>query len=157
HLVASFHATLEETRTADLLLLVVDISDAGAPGQMEAVRRVLGDIGAADKPTLVVFNKADLPHNALELHAIRERFPRHVVLSARTGEGVAELEAQVTGLFDEELVEVELDVPHDSGAVEAAVARSGKVVSTEYGEKGVRLRALIRRSDVSAIRRLAGG
>jgi GTP-binding protein HflX len=157
HLVASFHATLEETRTADLLLLVADISDTGAPGQIEAVRTVLDGMGAADKPTLVLFNKADLPHNALELHAIRERFPRHVVISAQTGEGVDELEAWVTRLHDEELVEVELDLPHDSGAVEAAVARSGRVVSTEYGEKGVRLRALIRRSDEGAIRRLAGG
>jgi GTP-binding protein HflX len=59
HLVESFKSTLDEVREADLLLHVVDISHAGFEEQMGVVNQTLQEIGAADKPTLVVFNKTD--------------------------------------------------------------------------------------------------
>jgi GTP-binding protein HflX len=156
-LVASFHATLEETRTADLLLIVMDVSDPRASEQLDAVRTVLDEIGLRGKPEFLVFNKADLPHCGLELNSIDESFESRVTVSAKTGEGVATLRDRITELYDEELVEIELTLGPDSGAAQAAVARSGRVISTDYTDQGVKLKALVRRSEERAIRRLAGG
>ena len=69
-LVEAFKATLEEVVQADLLLHVVDISHPQAEEQIAAVNTVLAEIGAADKPTLMVFNKID------RLHGSRERLNR---------------------------------------------------------------------------------
>ena len=58
-LVAAFRATLEEMADADLLLHVVDASDPDRDQQIRAVERILGELGLADKPRLLVWNKAD--------------------------------------------------------------------------------------------------
>jgi GTP-binding protein HflX len=59
HLIASFHATLEEVRTADLLLHVVDVSHPATDEHIKVVEETLQEIGAGDKPTILVLNKAD--------------------------------------------------------------------------------------------------
>jgi len=59
HLVESFKSTLDETREADLLIHVVDISHAGFESQVEVVNKTLGEIGAGDKPMIYLFNKID--------------------------------------------------------------------------------------------------
>ena len=84
-LVEAFRSTLEVVNEADLLVHLVDSSAPEPEGQIDAVRPVLGEIGAGDIPELVVFNKADLaPDEAQEL-AIR--YPGAVVISAATGTG----------------------------------------------------------------------
>ena len=59
HLVESFKSTLDETRESDVLVHVVDISHPGFEEQLEVVKSTLNDIGAGNKPTLLVFNKTD--------------------------------------------------------------------------------------------------
>lgn len=96
-LVEAFAATLQEAADADLLLHVVDAANPMHPEQIESVMGVLGDIGAADIPQILVFNKLDaldpaqLPRvlcDAMELHG--QSVPR-IFVSARTGEGLADL------------------------------------------------------------------
>jgi GTP-binding protein HflX len=62
-LVECFKSTLDEIREADILLHVVDVSHPACEEQIEIVNRTLAEIGAADKPTVLVFNKIDLYHN----------------------------------------------------------------------------------------------
>jgi len=59
HLVDSFKSTLDEVREADVLLHVVDISHAQFEDQIETVNQTLQDLGANDKPTIMIFNKVD--------------------------------------------------------------------------------------------------
>src|SRR5512146_2805885 len=93
-LVDAFRSTLEEAKDADLILHVVDGSDADPQAQLVAVREVLAEIGAQDVPELVVINKIDdadpLTLKALQLH---ER--RSVLVSAKTREGLGELRAAI--------------------------------------------------------------
>jgi GTP-binding protein HflX len=92
-LVAAFHATLEETASADLLLHVVDASSEDREAQIGAVNVVLDEIGAADVPRIEVWNKIDLTHAApAVLRGDCDRIER-VFLSARTGEGLQFLRA----------------------------------------------------------------
>jgi len=155
HLVESFHATLEETRQADLLLHVVDASAPDAADQMIAVQNVLKDIGAHRIPDLAVFNKIDLAADRLKVADLSGRVPHHAIVSASTGEGIDDLTEKTADILEKQMVEVDLDLPPDSGPVEAAVKRAGRVLSVEYGEHGGRMKALLRRDDVEGIRKLA--
>jgi GTPase len=115
-LVEAFKATLEETVLADLILHVVD---AAAPEErrladMRAVDAVLEEIGAGEKPRLLVLNKADLLDEDAREEA-RIEHPEAVLVSAVEGEGLGELRERVEAAFAETLAEVELLVPYSEG------------------------------------------
>jgi len=115
-LVESFKATLEETVLADLIVHVVDASE---PEQrrlidIKAVDEVLEEIGAGEKPRLLVLNKSDLlGEDGRQEVALAH--PDATLVSALDGEGLDELRARVEAAFDETLAEVELLVPYSQG------------------------------------------
>jgi GTP-binding protein HflX len=116
-LVEAFKATLEETVLADLILHVVD---ASAPEQrrladMQAVDEVLEEIGAGEKPRLLVFNKIDLL-SAAERRETELDHPEATLISAQEGEGLDELRERIEAAFEETLTEVELLIPYSEGA-----------------------------------------
>ncbi|HKA66641.1 MAG TPA: GTPase HflX [Solirubrobacterales bacterium] len=115
-LVEAFKATLEETVLADLILHVVDASEAEERRlvEMRAVDEVLEEIGAGEKPRLVVLNKADLLGED-ERHEVAIAHPGAVLVSAIDGEGLDELREKVEEAFEETLAEVELLVPYSEG------------------------------------------
>ena len=96
HLIASFKATLEEAIHADLLLHIVDVSTEHAQADVEAVLTVLAEIRCADKPQILVLNKADLVKDPLHLDLAHRAFPGAVATSAKTGEGLDRLARIVT-------------------------------------------------------------
>jgi GTPase len=89
-LVAAFRATLEEVAEADLALHVIDAASPERHHHMAAVRKVLEEVGAADVPTLDVYNKIDAI-TPDERRRIADRDPAAALISARTGEGIDEL------------------------------------------------------------------
>jgi GTP-binding protein HflX len=91
HLVASFHSTLTEVVEADLLLHVVDAADPELVHRMTAVEEVMQDILELPRPTVLVFNKADLIVDEARIAGLRAEFGGCFVVSAHTGEGLAEL------------------------------------------------------------------
>jgi GTPase len=115
-LVEAFKATLEETVLADLILHVVD---ASAPEQrrladMRAVDEVLEEIGAGDKPRLLVLNKADLLDDERRHEAALSHRDAALV-SAIDGEGLGDLRERIEGAFAETLTEVDLLIPYTEG------------------------------------------
>ena len=88
-LVEAFRSTLEEVADADLILHVVDGSHPDPEGQIAAVREVLAEIGADGVPELVVINKSDAA-DPMVLARLRQREPHSVVVSAKTGDGIAD-------------------------------------------------------------------
>jgi GTP-binding protein HflX len=115
-LVEAFKATLEETRLADLIVHVVDASapETDRIVAMHAVDDVLEEIGAGDRPRLLVYNKLDLLDTD-ERRALLVGTDA-VGISAATGEGLEELEQRIATAFEETLREVELLVPYAEGA-----------------------------------------
>ena len=97
-LVDAFRSTLEEVTDADLILHVVDSSDADPRSQISAVREVLAEIGAREVPELIVFNKSDAADPIL-LKGLQLVEPHSMVVSARTGDGLAELMAEIERLL----------------------------------------------------------
>jgi GTPase len=115
-LVEAFKATLEETVLADLVLHVVDAAapKERLPADMKAVDSVLEEIGAGDKPRLLVLNKADLLDQEARAEVL-QRHPDGVLVSALTGEGLDELRTGIEEAFEDTLAEVELLVPYTEG------------------------------------------
>jgi GTP-binding protein HflX len=140
-LVEAFRSTLDSVHLSDLVVHVVDASAPNTEAQIAAVHEVLGEIGAADVPELVVVNKADTaPEDAKALaHAIEGS----VLISARTGEGIDDL-LQVIGdrLRGTDRV-TELVVPWSRGDVLAAIHREGEVVGQSDGEEAATLQVVL--------------
>jgi GTP-binding protein HflX len=142
-LVESFRSTLEEVVDADLLLHVVDASALDPQAQIDAVRTVLEEIGAADVPELLVFNKVDV---TTEGKRLVEGHPGSVAISAVTGEGVEDLLHTVSDRLRALETVVELLVPYDRGDVVAALHREGEVLVEAHEEGATRLRARLDRT-----------
>ncbi|MDP9189330.1 MAG: GTPase HflX, partial [Actinomycetota bacterium] len=143
-LVEAFKATLEETVLADLLLHVVDgsQSEEGIAAAIEAVDLVLEEIGAGDKPRLVVLNKLDLvPERDRADLLLRHRGA--VLVSAATGEGLEPLRAEIASLIKERLTEVELLVPFDHGDRLSELHEVAGDLEREDRADGVLVRALV--------------
>jgi GTP-binding protein HflX len=115
-LVEAFKATLEETTLADLIVHVVDASETEERRtlDMHAVDEVLEEIGAGEKPRLLVLNKADLLSED-DRHEVTLAHPDAVLVSALAGEGLEELRERVETAFAETLTEVELLIPYSQG------------------------------------------
>jgi GTP-binding protein HflX len=143
-LIDAFAATLEETRRADLLAHVLDASTPAerAPAMQAAVERTLEEIGAGDRPRLLVLNKADLL-SAEEREELRLRNPGAVLVSAQTGEGLHELGRRIERELAHTLRRVELLVPYAEGGRLAELHALAGDVSREDTPEGVRVRALL--------------
>ena len=141
-LVEAFKATLEEVVQADLLVHVVDISHPQAEEQIDAVNAVLMEIGAAEKPVLMVFNKMDRL-TAGVAPGLHEKFPHAVAISAKTGEGIAALLAEIGTQLRPIREFLDLRVPLAEAAVIARLHAVGQVVTSRYHGKNARLKVRI--------------
>ncbi len=137
HLVASFHATLEETLNADLLLHVVDASHPDALQQMRAVESVLAELSPHLEVNAIVLNKADRVRDPLELHLLVEGRTEEVLhVSALTGLGLDRLTAFVTRTLDKRSRSIVVHISPGDGRSIAAVRSSGAIENEEVEEDG---------------------
>jgi GTP-binding protein HflX len=141
-LVEAFRSTLEEVADADLVLHVVDGSHPDPEGQLTAVREVLAEIGAHDVPELVAINKADTA-DPLVIARLKAREPHSVVVSAKTGEGVADLLAAIETDLPRPDIEVTALVPYERGDLVSRVHDLGDVIEVEHTGEGTRIHARV--------------
>lgn len=141
-LIEAFRSTLDEVADADVLLHVVDGSDADPEAQLAAVREVLREIDAQDVPEIVVINKADAA-DPLALERIARREKHSVVVSARTGAGIDELMALIESELPRPAVEIDVLVPYDRGELVAKAHSDGEVLAVEHTTAGTRLHARV--------------
>jgi GTP-binding protein HflX len=141
-LVEAFRSTLEVVTESDLLVHVVDSSFFDPDSQIEAVRSVLGEIGAGSVPELLAFNKTDLVDRPV-VDRLLERHPGSVALSALTGSGLDGLLEAVGDRLRAAAQVVELVIPYDRGDVLAAVHREGEVLTEEHDESAAHVRVRV--------------
>jgi GTP-binding protein HflX len=140
--VAAFRATLEEVVHADLLLHVVDASDPHWPAHVQVVRDVLAKIGAGDRPSLRVFNKADrLTPDGVA--ALRRAEPEAAVVAAATGEGLDGLHRAIVRCLPDPWMHVSLHVPYADAKLMARLHAEGRVLTTDYDVSGARVEAQV--------------
>lgn len=142
-LVEAFKATLEEVVQADLLLHVVDVSHPQAWEQIEAVNSVLNEIGAVGKPAIMVFNKIDCVTDSGFLTRLREKYPQSVEISAKTGEGIPHLLAEIGTQLRPKREFLELQIPHEHADIIARLHEVGQVLERRYNGKSAKFKARI--------------
>lgn len=142
-LVEAFRSTLEEIGSADLIVHVVDASDPDPMGQIKTVREVIAEVGGSAIEELVIFNKADLIDEDEQVR-LRGLVPGALLVSARTGLGIEQLEIEIASRLPRPDVEFEGVIPYDRGDLISRAHIAGKVLEVEYVESGTRLRAMVR-------------
>jgi GTP-binding protein HflX len=143
-LVDAFGATLEETRRAELLAHVLD---ASAPAEQEEIMKrsvegTLEEIGAGERPRLLVLNKVDLLDSE-QREDLRLRYPDAVLVSGVTGEGLEDLGERIERELAHTLRHVDLLVPYADGSSLAELHDVAGEVTREDTAEGVRVRALV--------------
>ncbi|NOT08425.1 MAG: GTPase HflX [Gemmatimonadales bacterium] len=138
HLVASFRATLEEAREADILLHVIDASHAEWEEQMEVVDQVLGELELSDRPMLLVFNKTDQLESLTAFATrIKALYPQAIFATTMTTTGVDAVKAALRDLVRAGRPTVRVVVPAADGKRLAEVYRAGEVLTREDTDEGV--------------------
>jgi GTP-binding protein HflX len=141
-LVEAFRSTLEEVAAADLVLHVVDASDADPEAQIAAVRTVFADIDALSVREQLVFNKVDAADEEM-LTRLRRIAPGAVFVSARTGEGIAELVSAIEDQLPRPAVTVSLLVPFERGDLVARIHERGDILEEDWTPEGTRIVARV--------------
>ena len=153
-LVASFYATLEEVRVADLILHVADASHPDCMLHMESVEGVLAEVGVQDVPRILVLNKTDRVEDPLDLRHLANGRSPSVCVSARTGAGVDELTSLVEQQIRATQSEVEFEIPASEGKLLAWLAERGTVLRRQYDEGNVRVRVRLGAADMARANRM---
>jgi GTP-binding protein HflX len=143
HLIESFKATLEEVTEADLLIQVVDLSHPHFEAQMAAVQVVLEELNAWGKHMITVFNKIDAVDTGALIDNMVSRTPGSVAISAKTGEGMDDLLAEIEHQVKTWRKRVALNMPNSESALLAELYRVGRVLELTYEGDRVRVIAHI--------------
>jgi GTP-binding protein HflX len=143
HLVASFRSTLEEVIEADLLLHVVDAGRSDAEAQIAAVESVLEEIGVHDRPTLLVFNKADRVADEARLLGFPVQYPGSLVISALADRDIERLRSAVIERVEEDRSMVLLAGPAGRRGELLRLLRTCRILSEESSDGTVRIRVAV--------------
>ena len=152
HLIASFHATLEEVLTADLLLHVVDVSHPDPDQHIEAVHKVLATIGADDRPEQLVFNKVDTVPNHLHIAHLKRRYPTALFVSAESGEGIDAVRARLAERVHDTMENVSLEFSVAHGKAIAFIRARAQVLDESFDDELVRYQLRITARDLGTLR-----
>lgn len=157
-LVEAFRSTLEEVVDADLLVHVVDGSDANPLAQINAVRTVVNEVIAEHDgtraPELLVVNKIDAA-DGLTLAQLRRALPDAVFVSARTGEGLERLQQRMAELITPTDTVVDVTIPYERGDLVNRVHADGRIDATEHTAEGTRIKARVPVPLAAALREYA--
>src|SRR5690606_6315455 len=136
-LVAAFRSTLSEARDAELLLHVVDAADPLREERIRQVDAVLAEIGTAEIPQLLVFNKIDLLEGASPRHdRPGGATPERVWVSAREGAGIELLRDAIVAHVGSRRIHRTVRLPARAGRLRARLFQAGAVVSEQHDEHG---------------------
>jgi GTP-binding protein HflX len=160
HLVASFRATLEEVREADLLLHVIDASHPTWEDHRQVVDQVLAELGASDRPVLYVLNKIDqLDHDTLLglQERVRNLLPNSVFVSTVTEGGLEPLRRALVNAIRAQRPLTEIRIPMSDGRLLAEIHRTGEVLDTTAEGEELVVRARVDAATAGRLRRAGAG
>ncbi len=155
HLVASFRSTLEETISARLLLVVLDVSDPRAAKQLEAVNETLDSIDATGQPRVLVLNKVDNLADPRELLVWLNHHPDAVPISAANGDGIETLREVVAEHLNGGVRQVKITAQMSDGKTVTLIEKRSTVLDRSYRDGEVEMTVRIGRRQVDEL--LAGG
>jgi GTP-binding protein HflX len=142
-LVEAFRSTIEEIAHSDLVVHVVDASHPDPAGQIQTVRNVLAEVDADNVKELLVFNKCDLVDLDQQI-ALRGMEPGAILVSAASGEGIAELLEQIETLLPRPEILVKALIPYSRGDLVSRIHSEARIVSVEHQDAGTLVEARVK-------------
>ena len=144
HLIEAFKSTLEEARYSDIVLHVVDCSNPQMDMQMHVVKETLRELEIVDKTVVTVFNKIDrLEGKETELLPRDFSSDYQVRISAKTGDGLKDLEQILGGIIRSSRVYLEKVYPYSGAGKIQTIRAYGQLLSEEYTEQGIAVKAYV--------------
>ena len=140
HLIEAFKSTLEEAKYADYIIHVVDSSNPQAEMQMHVVYETLKELGIMGKKIITLFNKQDA-QGASVLRDFNSDYA--LKISAKTGEGLEDLNDLLEKLLAEEQIYVERLFPYQEAGKIQLIREYGQLISEEYTEDGIAVKARV--------------
>ncbi len=153
-LVASFKATLEEAVNADLLLHVVDASNAEAFEQITSVYTVLDEIECGGKEKLMVLNKVDVLEKAGLLESLQTVYPQAICISAKTGLNLDKLAGVVLAKLRGADVTVRVSCSAGNGRVQSFLQANAAILEREYLDSSVTIKARLGKNQLPLLKKL---
>jgi GTP-binding protein HflX len=154
-LAQAFRATFEEAASADLILLVADMSDPEAAAQIEVAQKQLQDLGAGSIPILYVLNKMDQvaadPYHDVMTLLRNEKTEQIAPVSALTGEGMDDLVDRLASFVEETLISYQAIIPYKEAGLIAHARDHGSVSEERYEDECIILSGLIRKSQIGPL------
>ncbi len=142
-LVEAFKATLEESVLADFLIHVLDASAPEISQFYETTKKVLDELGAGDKPVIIVLNKIDCVGDPEILAQLERSFPTALRISSLTGEGLPKLLSECSRLLSDRVSRKLYRIPQKRGDLLNILHSDAKVLTTNYEENDVLIRAVV--------------
>ena len=134
---------MDEAVYADLLMIVVDVSDEEFRAQLEVTERLLDELGASGKPTLYVLNKCDLGAAGLPSIGAPAEHSRTVAVSAKTGQGIELLVDVLQNMLHDGKSRVVFQIPNGEGGALNTLYRNATVEDVEYGADTMTVTAVV--------------
>ncbi len=154
-LVKAFRSTLEETKYADILLIVADLSDPEYRSNLDVTIKTLEDIGAGDIPRIFVFNKADkledTRSDAISFHGINEQDGR-ITMSAKKPSDIEKLIDTIEKKINESRIECEMLIPYSEGAALTKLMNTSELQILDYTENGTKVHVFCKQEDFNRYR-----
>ena len=143
HLVKAFKSTLDEAVYADVLVILIDASDEEFPSQLEVTGKLLSELGAADKPTVYVFNKCDKGIVCPPSSVINTENENFVCISAERGDGISDFANMLEAVINNGKTKAVFFIPNAEQGALNVLYKNATVEDVEYGADGVTVTAIV--------------
>ena len=143
HLVKAFKSTLDEAVYTDILMILIDASDEEFPSQLEVTQKLLSELGAAEKPTLYVFNKCDKGMVCPPSAVINTDSEKYICISAQNGDGIDKLAEILENIVHEGTTKATFFIPNSEQGALNRLYSDATIESIDYGADGVTVVAIV--------------
>jgi GTP-binding protein HflX len=154
HLIASFKSTLDEVRSADIILHVVDLAHPYFADHVEVVEDTLADLGCKDKAQLKIFNKVDIVKDKNKIDYVRNRYENSVVISAERGINISSLEKKLLEIIEKSFVHETIEFDLNESKLAAKIHSLAEVLSIKYHDNTVQITYKTNRENADKIKNM---
>ena len=138
-LIASFKSTLDEVRDANLLIMMVDISDSNAKRQIQTTYNVINELGVAETDLLLVLNKVDKVSDPEIIESEIQRYPEAIFISSKNGTGLDVLRNAIISCYESKLASFQISIKYKHAKLIPQIRKCAVIVQTDYADTFIRL------------------
>ena len=154
HLVASFKSTLNEVRSADVILHIIDFAHPYFADHIDVVEETLAELGCKDKAALKVFNKVDIVKDKSKIDFVKNRYENSVIISAERGINISSLEKKLLEIIEHCFVHDTIEIDIQNSKLASKIHSIAKVLSTKYFDSIMKITYKANKENAEKIRNI---